>query len=415
MLEIIRKIDVDFYANKLIYVNAKQHDVSRFVLLTCYDQGKKVAIDNMSNSAYVRCKKPDDNGAFNECMITEDGEILVELTEQMLAVPGNVLADVLVYDTTGVIVTTMNFCINVIKTALNNSDIESTSEYLALHNLIIEAKAEYDYVIEQSKSNLNIAVTSAEKAKASEEASLLSEQNAKSSENAALLSEQNAKLSETASKVSEEAALISEQNALASQKAAKTSENAAEKAEVNALKSEQKALVSEQNALVSEQNAFQSEENAKSSENAAKTSEGNAKESENNAGVSEGNAKVSEENALKYSQNAETSENNAKSSEQKALTSEQNAKSSENIAVAKAQESSNSAVLSKTYADQAKESLDSIDESAQIARSYAVGDTGYRNGETTDNAKYYYEQTKALAGNQEAATLNEVQEYLGIS
>lgn len=412
--EIIKKINVDFYSNKLIYVNAKQNDMSRFLLLTCYNQGQKVSIDNITNSAYVRCKKSDNNGILNQCMITEDGEIMVELTEQMLAVPGNVLTDILVYDTTGIVVSTMNFCINVIATSFDNSEIESSNEYKALNELIIEAKAEYDYVIEQSGQNLSIAIEqannakiSADAAKVSENNALISEQNAKVSENASKTSEQNALVSEQNAKISEEAAKISEDNAFISEQNAESSENNALVSETNAKASELAAKLSESNASASEQNAKTYSDNAKASENSAKASKDAALVSEQKSKLSETNASTSESNALVYSNSAEESKNEAKQSED-------NAKISENISTTKATEASTSAELAKTYSEQAKISLDSIDESANVARSYAVGDTGLRENEATDNAKYYFEQTKMLAGNQETATLNEVQEYIGI-
>ena len=49
-----------------------------------------------------------------------------------------------------------------------------------------------------------------------------------------------------------------------------------------------------------------------------------------------------------------------------------------------------------------------------IARSYAVGDTGTRTGEETDNAQYYYEQSKIIVQNLQVASLTEVETYLGI-
>ena len=45
----------------------------------------------------------------------------------------------------------MNFCVNVVPTALNNSKIESSYEFNALNDLIIKATKEYEYVIQQAK------------------------------------------------------------------------------------------------------------------------------------------------------------------------------------------------------------------------------------------------------------------------
>lgn len=156
-LEIIKRIDVDFYNNKLVHVNAKQNDTSRFIMITCYNQGQRVSLDNMTNTAYIRGRKPDDNGFLNPCLITENGEVLAEMTNQMLLVPGNVFVDILIYNSSETIVSTMNFCINVVATPLDNLEVESSSEYNALNELMISAKREYDYVIQECKDSVTSA------------------------------------------------------------------------------------------------------------------------------------------------------------------------------------------------------------------------------------------------------------------
>ena len=97
-LRIIRSIDIDLYNKKCITIIAKQYDMnSRFILFTCYNQGNIFFLNN-TNYAFIRYKKPDDLGVFNQCTITPDGKILVELTEQMLSCPGHCDADILIVD-----------------------------------------------------------------------------------------------------------------------------------------------------------------------------------------------------------------------------------------------------------------------------------------------------------------------------
>jgi len=82
---IIKNIDIDLYNKKYIAITAKQYDInSRYLLFTCYNQGN-VFFLNSGNCAFIRYRKPDDLGVFNQCTITPDGKILVELTEQMLS------------------------------------------------------------------------------------------------------------------------------------------------------------------------------------------------------------------------------------------------------------------------------------------------------------------------------------------
>ncbi len=94
------------------------------------------------------------------------------------------------------------------------------------------------------------------------------------------------------------------------------------------------------------------------------------------AAASRSAAAVSEQNAKTSETNAKTSETNAKDSEAKAKSSETNAANSE----LEARRQANASDLYST-----------------LSRSYAVGDTDYREGEATDNAKYYYEQTKNIS------------------
>ena len=144
-----------------------------------------------------------------------------------------------------------------------------------------------------------------------------------------------------------------------------------------------KAESSQQAAAMSEINAKASENAAKASETAAKTSETNAKASETAAAksataaeASESNAKVSETSA---SQSAATATSEAASASQSASTATDKA----NIATQKATE-----IIGKA---------ESAADSATKAQSYAVGGTGRREGEDSDNAKYYFEQVKDVS------------------
>lgn len=256
-LNIIREINVDFHDSRYIQVNAKQYDMaSRFILVSCYNQGEFFPINYVNHYAYIRYKKSDGKDILNTCQINYEGKVLIELTKQMLASPGSNLAELVlvnnnpvetinnpVVENTGELIdsddsilTTMNFCINVIENTVDHEDIESTDEYNALNELLIKATEDYTYVLSACK---------------------VSEDNAKSSENAALASQNAARTSELKAKESETNTKNSETNARTS--------------EINTSLSESKALKSEQNAKESEQNALLSEQNSKNSELMAKS------------------------------------------------------------------------------------------------------------------------------------------------
>lgn len=138
------------------------------------------------------------------------------------------------------------------------------------------------------------------------------------------------------------------------------------------------AADSAKSAKESETNAAQSAADAQASKLAAAESEAAAKRSQEAAAVSEQNAAASE-TAAKESETA------AKESETNAAESEANAAASEQTAIQKASEASDSADLSK---------------------SYAVGGTGTREGEDTDNSKYYSEQSGEYLNKVETAGNN---------
>lgn len=140
----------------------------------------------------------------------------------------------------------------------------------------------------------------------------------------------------------------------------------------------------------SQQAAAKSEINAKASENAAKASETAAK-------TSETNAKASETAAAKSATAAAISETNAKASETSASQSAATATSE----AASASQSASTAIDKATIATQKATEIigkaESAADSATKAQSYAVGGTGSREGEDSDNAKYYYQQAKDVS------------------
>lgn len=334
-LEIVRNISVDFYDKKYIMINAKQYDSSsRLISVTCYNQGEFFNLSSKKHSAYIKYRKADGHGVLNACKINYKGDVLVELTEQMLAADGICYVDLIIINKgsamvnidTGEIITiddspilsTMAFCVNVYETSIDNSEFESSYEYDGLNDLLKRAEADYTEVVMLSKS---YAVGNANDIRENE-----------NFDNSKYYYEQS---------------LINATNA-------KISEDNAKESEINSKESETNSKTSETNAKISETNAKVSEINAEESETNAKTSEVNAKESEMNAIGSETSAKESEINAKESEDNAADSETNAKTSETNALNS------------------------------------------ATIAKSYTVGGTGTRENEDKDNVQYYYGLVKSI-------------------
>lgn len=144
---------------------------------------------------------------------------------------------------------------------------------------------------------------------------------------------------------------------------------------------------------------------AAASEIAAADSEAAAAASEANAKQSETDAKTSADNAAASETAAADSEAAAKASEEAAKTSEDNAASSEAAAEDSADKAESEAIKAKGSADDAADSASAAADSARdssdyadMSRSYAIGtENTVRDGDETDNSKYYSEQSKNSA------------------
>ena len=286
-LQAITNINVDFYDKKYILVNAKQLDKNtRFLSVTCYNHGELYPVNAGEHSAYIRYKKPDEHGVFNICEITRKGEILVELTEQMLSSAGVCYADLVlvnkgdavVDEDTGEVVminnsgilSTMTFHIDVSETAIENSEIESSYEYDGLNEVLEKAEAEYSQVIKMAKSYA-VGGTGERTNENTDNAKYYYEQSKKNSASAETYMNS---ASNSASAASQSAidANTSAQNAQTYMGQAKTYADNAKVSETNAASSENAAKTSETNAAKSATSAQSSMNAASSSASAASTS-----------------------------------------------------------------------------------------------------------------------------------------------
>lgn len=141
-------ISLDIYNNSIVCINAKQSDAnSRYIEITCTEQGKKIVLDNNEIRAYVGYTKPDGHFSLNDATVLENGNVQIELTEQMLSVVGKCHADVILANADGEldvnqanelvvynasILSTMPFYINVLSTSIDYDKVESSDEYNAL-------------------------------------------------------------------------------------------------------------------------------------------------------------------------------------------------------------------------------------------------------------------------------------------
>lgn len=123
-----------------------------------------------------------------------------------------------------------------------------------------------------------------------------------------------------------------------------------------------------------------------------------AKASEDAAAGSAANAAASATSAGKSASAASEKASDAASSASAAATSAQTAQSEASAASAAAEAASGSASQAQASAAAAAKSAASVDGINKTAQSWAVGGTGTREGEDTNNAKYWAEQAQQAAG-----------------
>lgn len=189
----------------------------------------------------------------------------------------------------------------------------------------------------------------------------------------------NAKVSETNAKASETAAASSASSAEASKTAAAGSAATAAEKATAASDSASKAAASQTAAKSSEDKVKASETAAESAKTAAEAAKAAAAQSAESASAS-----------------AQTAQNAASSAGTAASTA--------SSAAASASGSASNAAGSAAAAAQSAASVAGINKTAE---SWAVGGTGTRPGEDTDNAKYWAEQAQAVVGG-DFATKNEL-------
>ncbi len=149
---------VDFINPSYNISRAKHLDTARYIICTLTENGIPRTVKT-NEAARIRLQKPDRTYVYNDCDILEDGRVFITLTEQILAVEGNAVCDIQLTDEeTGIIYSTKNFIINIDKTAVNNSVMESSNEFGALNSLIAGNKKLND----EFKANDDIRQTNEE-------------------------------------------------------------------------------------------------------------------------------------------------------------------------------------------------------------------------------------------------------------
>lgn len=197
----VSRISVDVTArNNFEYVKAVQNDIeTRYVYITLLDGGIPYTFSN--GDIVIRGTKPDGKVIFNYCSLTDENEIVVKLTPQMLSVAGRSVYEIAIYDKEadkGVLLTSFPFYLLVSETNYDGNVIESSHEFKALLDImtnavsinelgekVVDASWNIKEIGKTIRSDTENARTYAELSESCSESAQQSEQAAKASETAA--------------------------------------------------------------------------------------------------------------------------------------------------------------------------------------------------------------------------------------
>lgn len=137
---VIRHIILDVSKHKYVVVPVKQYDVNiREITVTVTDNGKPYVIDN-TITPRIQSKKKDGTYIINDCDVLTNGDVHIDVTDQMTIFNGLTDYELVLYDTASQkILHTMNFKLSVKQSVLSNEDIDkitSTNEFNALENAL---------------------------------------------------------------------------------------------------------------------------------------------------------------------------------------------------------------------------------------------------------------------------------------
>lgn len=149
----VQDLILDLNANNAYTtVSAKQFDNARYLRIFLTKNNIAYNVDP-SHNFYFRMRKPDGHAIINPAMVQFDSIgpdnivtdensscIYVQLTEQCLATAGRGYADIVEYDATGAIVSSIPFILNIMSAPNVGNDLTSSSEFEQLTELVARSQ-----------------------------------------------------------------------------------------------------------------------------------------------------------------------------------------------------------------------------------------------------------------------------------
>lgn len=256
------------------------------------------------------------------------------------------------------------------------------------------------------------AAQSAQAAKDAQTAAETAQGKAEDAQNAAETAQAAAETAQAAAETAQGKAETAQSKAEAARDASRAAQAAAESAAASASGSASAAAESAASAAASEtasaENAQTATEKASAAQAAAQAAQ-TAKAEAESAKTAAVTAGASAESANASAQSAKSAAESAKAAAQTAQSKAEAANTSAQTAKADAEAANTSAQSAKTAAESAKSaaagsaqsagaSAQSAQASSKLSESWAVGGTGTRTGEDTNNAKYWAMAAQGVAG-----------------
>lgn len=144
-----QEITLDLNSNNAYTtVFSKQQDSARYLKISLTKDNIPYTIDP-THSFYFRMRKPDGHGIVNPAFVQVDNEninnsegyVIVQLTEQCLAVAGRGYADLVEYDSGGSVLSSIPFILNIMSSPSLGSNITSNDEFQQLSQLMADTEA----------------------------------------------------------------------------------------------------------------------------------------------------------------------------------------------------------------------------------------------------------------------------------
>ena len=281
-------IDLSSY-NNFDYVRAVQGDQNtRYIHITLLENQKQYVLSNVK--AVLRGTKSDGKTIYNNCGISDDDEIIVELTEQILSVAGIGKYEIALYDTDENVITSFPFNIYVSPAQFSPAVVTSSDEFTELTTNISQIKTVTDNAtqIVEEMTNLKTSVEKLEKTcsdneqdrvssekerKSSEDTRKLNEKTRISNEDVRINNENQRKTSEEDRKTSEVTRKENETLRVSSENGRKSNEDIRKKSETTRNTNEAERVSAENERIKSENTRTSNETERKKAETTRKSSE----------------------------------------------------------------------------------------------------------------------------------------------